>query len=228
MTPRRLNTRALVALAMLALLTSGLTMAVGAQPSAGSAASDQPQVYQPSGHGNALAHGVVDLSKLPTITPHDGASAQTPPILTDPLTPSQRKAYDDRMRQHPSASAPGALPPQQLTTPAKATVSPNFVGGGAVPLPVKQFDGLDYTQAGSGWGTTAIATDLSYVMEGTTNAIAIYSAASGAKLYGPYSAQSFFAPVYHNGDFFLYPQMYLRHHARPLDRRQSRGRELVG
>ena len=209
MTSRRVNTRALAALAMLALLTSGLTTAVGAHPSAGSAASDQPQVYQPSGHGTALAHGVVDLSKLPTITPHASASAQTPPpILTDPLTPSQRKAYDDRMRQHPSASAPGALPPQQLTTPAAANVSPNFVGGGAVPLPVKQFDGLDYTQAGSGWGTTAIATDLSYVMEGTTNAIAIYSAASGAKLYGPYSAQSFFAPVYHNGDFFLYPQMY--------------------
>jgi hypothetical protein len=45
-------------------------------------------------------------------------------------------------------------------------------------------------------------------MEGVDNAIAIYSASSGAKLYGPYSPDSFFAPVKHAGDIFAYPQMY--------------------
>jgi hypothetical protein len=82
------------------------------------------------------------------------------------------------------------------------------VGGGAVPLLVKQVDGLNSTQAGGGTGEAAIATDLSYVMEGVDNALAIYSAASGARLYGPYAPASFFAPVYYAGDTFAYPQLY--------------------
>jgi hypothetical protein len=53
---------------------------------------------------------------------------------------------------------------------------------------------LNSTQASGGTGNAAIATDLSYVMEGVDNAIAIYSAVSGNKLYGPYAPSSFFAP----------------------------------
>src|SRR6185312_2405068 len=52
------------------------------------------------------------------------------------------------------------------------------------------------------------ATDLSYVMEGVDNAVAIYRASNGALAYGPYSAQSFFAPVYHPGYTLSNPQMY--------------------
>jgi hypothetical protein len=176
----------LVALSLFTAFMISLTGLISAKSRPASAASAPPQVYQPSGQGTARAHGAVDLSKLPTITPQDGASAQAP--------------------------VAGAQQAQQLAQqlPASgATVgSQNFVGGGAIPVLGKQFDGLNSTQAGGGKPTMAIATDVNNVMQGTTNAIAVYSAATGATLGGPYTAQSFFAPVYHSGDFFLDPQMY--------------------
>jgi hypothetical protein len=179
----------LVALSLFTALTVSLTGLISAKSratSAASATSAPPQVYQPSGQGTARAHGVVDLSKLPTITAQGGASAQTP--------------------------ASGALHAHQLAQqlPASGAVaeSPTFVGGGALPVLGKQFDGLNSTQAGGGWATTAIATDVGYVMQGTTNALAIYSPSSGATLGGPYAAQSFFATVYHSGFTFFDPQLY--------------------
>jgi len=56
----------------------------------------------------------------------------------------------------------------------------------------------------------AIATDLSYVMEGVNGAIAMYRASTGALAYGPYRAGSFFAPVpvLGAGDGFINPQTY--------------------
>jgi hypothetical protein len=104
------------------------------------------------------------------------------------------------------AGASTATTAQQTTSPA--SVSPSFVGGGTAPLLVKQFDGISSTQAGGGTGTAAIATDLSYVMEGVDNAITIYRSATGALAYGPYAPASFFAPVYHAEDAFAYPQLY--------------------
>jgi hypothetical protein len=182
-------TASLVALSLFSALTISLTGLISAKSRAASATSAtnaSPQVYQPSGQGTALAHGVVDLSKLPTITPQKGASVQT--------------------------SAPGAVHAQQMAQqlPASgaAAESSNFLGGGALPVLGKQFDGLNSTQDGHGYPTTAIATDVGYVMQGTGNAIAIYSPSSGATLGGPYSAQSFFASVYHSGDFFFDPQLY--------------------
>jgi hypothetical protein len=190
----------LVALSLFTALTIsliGLASAKSRTTSATSASSAQPQVYQPSGHGTARAYGVVDLSKLPTITPQGGASAQTPlPPRSDSLAPAQRQAATDHMRQQAPAS--GATAESQ-----------NFVGGGALPVLGKQFDGLNSTQAGGGWATTAIATDVGYVMQGTTNALAIYSPSSGATLGGPYSAQSFFASVYHGASYLFFdPQLY--------------------
>jgi hypothetical protein len=133
---------------------------------------------------------VVDLAKLPTITPQGGISAQTP-------APAARQAQQLA---------------QQLPASGATAESQDFVGGGALPALGKQFAGLDSTQAGGGYATTAIATDVGYVMQGTTNALAIYSTATGATLGGPYAAQSFFASVYHspNGypDWFTDPQMY--------------------
>jgi hypothetical protein len=184
----------LVALSLFTTLTISLTGLISAKQRAASAISAQPQVYQPSGQGTARAHGVVDLSKLPTITPHDGtpqggAGGQTP------------------------APVPGAPHAQQLAQqlPASGAAAENqaFVGGGALPVLGKQFDGLNSTQAGGGWATMAIATDVGYVMQGTTSALAIYSPSSGATLGGPYSAQSFFAPVYHGASYLFFdPQMY--------------------
>ena len=128
----------------------------------------------------------MDLSKLPTITAQGGASAQTP--------------------------ASGALHAyqlaQQLPASGATNASPTFVGGGALPVLGKQFDGLNSSQTSGGYAMTSIATDVGYVMQGTHYALAIYSTATGATLGGPYSAQSFFASVYHSGYYFFDPQMY--------------------
>jgi hypothetical protein len=183
--PWRRLAASLVALALGAVLTLSLASAAGAKERAASSPSTQPTIYQPSGHGTALAHGVVDMAKLPTLTPHAVTSVQTPPLpAPDTLTPAQRQAYNDRMKKILAATAAGGQQSKATTTPG---VSPKFVGGGKVPYLVKLFDGLSSTQAGGGTGEAAIATDLSYVMEGVDNALAIYSAASGARLYGPYS-----------------------------------------
>jgi hypothetical protein len=180
----------LIALSLFTISLTGLISAksrAASAASAVSATSAQPQVYQPSGHGTALAHGVVDLSKLPTIAPQSGASAQAP--------------VAGALHAHQLA--------QQLPASGATVGSQNFVGGGAIPVLGKQFDGLNSTQAGGGWATMAIATDVGYVMQGTTNALAIYSPSSGAALGGPYSAQSFFAPVYHGASYLFFdPQMY--------------------
>jgi hypothetical protein len=199
----------LVALSLLIALTISLTGLISAKSRAASATSDRPQVYRPSGHGTALAHGAVDLAKLPTSTPHAGASALTPLPLRHALrSPAQRQADTDRRLQQAPAPVPVALQAQQATGSRATAESPNFVGGGALPVLGKQFDGLNSTQSGGGWATMAIATDVGYVMQGTTNALAIYSPASGATLGGPYAAQSFFAPIYHSGFTFFDPQMY--------------------
>jgi hypothetical protein len=181
-----------------------LAGAAGAKETATTAGASQPKVYPASGRGTALAHGVVDMAKLPILQPHAITTVQTPSLpAPDALTPVQRQAYNDRMRKAAPTVAPGAQPAKSPTS-----ASPSFVGGGLNPLLVKQFEGINSTAAGSGTGNAGIATDLSYVMEGVDNAIAIYSAASGAKLYGPYAPASFFAPVYHSGDLFAFPQMY--------------------
>src|SRR4051812_41032730 len=148
---RRRIAASLVALALLSAFTLTLATAAGAQPRVTAAPSDRPKVYQASGHGTALAHGVVDLAKLPTIPPHAVTSVQTPPLPTpDALTPAQRQSYNDRMRQ---VRATATVQP----TKAPAKISPSFVGGGTVPLLVKQFDGLNSTQANGGTGEAAIA-----------------------------------------------------------------------
>jgi hypothetical protein len=86
--------------------------------------------------------------------------------------------------------------------------SPSFVGGGVTPMVTKNVDGLTSAQSGGAdFPDPAIATDLSYVMEGVNGAIAIYRASTGALQYGPYATSSFFAPV-SSGVSPLQPQMY--------------------
>jgi hypothetical protein len=131
----------------------------------------------------------VDLAKLPIIPPQGGASAQAPTAV--PGAPHAQQLA------------------QQLPASGATAESQDFVGGGALPVLGKQFDGLNSAQAGGGWPTMAIATDVGFIMQGTTNALAIYSPSSGATLGGPYSAQSFFASVYHGASYLFFdPQMY--------------------
>lgn len=119
------------------------------------------------------------------------------------MTPAERQAYWNGLKTNPRITNPSP------TTRHGGGLSPSFVGGGINPLLVRSVDGLTSAQAGgTAYPNQAIATDLSYVMEGVDNAVAIYRASTGALQYGPYSAQSFFAPVYHMGYTLSNPQMY--------------------
>jgi hypothetical protein len=102
----------------------------------------------------------------------------------------------------PSAAGHPAPSPRVAT-------SPSFVGGGVLPPVYKSFEGLNSTQGtGNNTGGQSMATDLSYVVQTTVNAVGIYSSASGALLYGPYTSSSFFAPVKLSGDFLVEPQTF--------------------
>jgi hypothetical protein len=193
----------LVAFSLLAVLTISLASAANAKGS-GARAASAPRVYTPTAGGPVTLGGVVNLAKLPTI-PAGTKTTAPPPPQVDPLTPAQRQAYWNSRKATPGA--PTVTPGAHTTT--TSGLSPSFVGGGVNPLLVKSVDGLDSAQtATTAAPNPAIAVDLSYVMEGVDGGIAIYSAASGAKLYGPYSPASFFAPVHHATYFFTNPQLY--------------------
>jgi hypothetical protein len=110
--------------------------------------------------------GTVDLAKLPTVKA--GAQSATQATLQqrlDPLTPEQRAAYEAGLKHAtnlPSASAGAPLP--------QAKLSPNFIGGSKIPLLTKNVDALTSVEAGAPFvvANPAIATDLSYVMEGVS------------------------------------------------------------
>jgi hypothetical protein len=184
------------------LLTAASISITSAQPNtAGNRAARAPRVYTPTFGGTGKLGGVVDLAKLPKIIPGTQTASQPLPQV-GPLTPAQRQAYEKSVRANPPVSNPT---PNTRRGDGKG---PSFVGGGVTPLLTKSVDGLNSVQAGGSFPDQAIAADLSYVMEGVNSAIAIYYASTGALAYGPYSAQSFFSPVYHAGGAFFNPQMY--------------------
>lgn len=179
----------------LAFLVASLGV-VGAQSSDSNRAASKPVQITASGRGVAPMKGTVDLAKLPTVKAGAKTAMQMAPQRLDPLTPEQRAAYEAGLKQAinlPSASAGAPLP--------QAKISQNFVGGGKIPLLTKNVDGMTSAQGGCGCliPEPAIATDLSYVMEGITEAIAIYRTSTEALAYGPYADGSFFAPVFRGG-----------------------------
>ena len=169
----------------------------------GNRASGAPRAYTPAAGGSLKLGGVDDLAKAPKVVSQAQTNKQSdaPP---DRMTSAERQAYWNSLKTNPRVTNPTP------TTRSANDKSPSFVGGGVSPLLVRSVDGLTSAQSSEDWTRPdqAIATDLSYVMEGVNSAIAIYRASTGALQYGPYSAQSFFAPVYHAGDTFTTPQMY--------------------
>jgi hypothetical protein len=189
---------------LLLISTLSIAQAKGATYTGGATtASSAPRVYAPIKATGKLA-GITDLSKAPRLIPSDQTSAQAIALPHDPLTPAQRAAAIATEKANPQVKNPH---PNTRSGDGK---SPAFVGGGVTPLVTKNVDGLTSVQAGSpgAYPDPAIATDLSYVMEGVENAVAIYRASTGALVYGPYAASSFFAPVYTSGDTFNNTQMY--------------------
>ena len=170
---------------------------VGAGSSNSNRAASKPVQIAASGRGIAQMKGTVDLAKLPTIKAGAPVPPGSAPQRLDPLTPAQRAAYEAGLKHAtdlPSASAGAPLPQTKL--------SPNFIGGSKLPLLTKNVDALTSVEAGAPFvvASPAIATDLSYVMEGVTYSIAIYRASDGSRAFGPYQELSFFAPVFRSGD----------------------------
>jgi len=186
------------------LTVASLSFAGAQQNTAGNRASSPTKAYAPSGQLKLVKQGVVDLRKAPTVKAGTQAPGQTKP-KRDLRTPAQRAAYEAAVR---SGSIKVSSATQSLSA-VSAAQAPNFVGGGTNPLLVKNVDGLNSAQSSCGCypPDQAIATDLSYVMEGVNTAVGIYNANTGALQFGPYSADSFFAPVKIAGDFFSDPQM---------------------
>src|SRR5262249_27262075 len=145
----------------------------------GNRAASAPRVYTPT-KGTMKLAGIVDLAKAPKLTP--GAQTSATPSIDlpgDPLTPAQRQAYVNSVKANPQVrnSSPN--------TRSGAGQNPAFVGGGVTPLVTKNVDGLTSVQSGgTPFPDPAIATDLSYVMEGVNTAVAIYRASTGALAFG--------------------------------------------
>jgi hypothetical protein len=188
------------------LTVASISFAGAQQNTTGNRASSPTKVYAPSGQVTARAQGVVDVSKLPKVT----SSSQTGGAVRakhDLRTPQQKAAYEAGVRNG-SIKVPSAT--QVANAPLSASQGPKFVGGGVQPLVVKNVDGLNSSQGACGGcypPDQAIATDLSYVMEGVNTSIGIFNANTGALQFGPYSADSFFAPIKQAGDLFSDPQM---------------------
>jgi hypothetical protein len=184
------------------LTVASISFASAQSKTSGNRAASPVTVASRSGTGNVKFGGVVDLSKLPTLK--SGAQNDTRALpARDRLTPAERDAYRAAQKAHPTVAATGPIAQAPRTS-----TGPSFVGGGVNPLFVRGADGLSSAQACNCIPPDqALATDLSYVMEGTNNAFAIYRASTGALQFGPFSAASFFAPLFHAGDFYSDPQM---------------------
>jgi hypothetical protein len=203
-TVRRIAVMCLMSLAFIAFIALGAVSVASAQPGTSAATTAQVSV-KPTRQFTVARKGILDLSKAPTIKPGDAPTSGPPPTF-EPQTSQQRAAYEANARK--GIGVPPAPAVKRPTTTAPGFAS-NFVGGGIIPLLTKQFDGLNSTQSGNAAvPDVTIATDLSYVMEGVSNAVGIYRASTGALAYGPYSADTFFAPLKIPGDTFGRPQMY--------------------
>jgi hypothetical protein len=123
----------------------------------------------------------------------------------DQITPQERADYQANARRGIG------IPQAAIAARPRATssLSLNFIGGDTTPLISKNVDELKLNQSGGFYPPDqAIATDLSYVMEGVNNAVAIYRTSTGALAYGPYATNTSFVPVRQGLDTFSDPQMY--------------------
>jgi hypothetical protein len=157
-----------------------------------------------SGRSDApVRTGEVNLATLP-IAKAGSSSGPAKPIVTArvPETPAQQAAHRQWAMTHPSA-----LP--HASGQRLPTRSPNFVGGLTIPELVNQADGINSTNPGYTCclePDPAIAAAPGYVFEGVNNELEVYTP-SYAQKFGPWTAQTFFGPLYHTGDLFNDPQI---------------------
>lgn len=106
-------------------------------------------------------------------------------------------------------SSPGSLP-QATGVRAPSRMGPSFIASNLqIPQLTKNGDGITYTQSGCGCTPPdqAVGTaNPNIVFEGVNNLLEAYNSGFGT-VFGPVTAQTFFAPLYHSGDFFSDPQI---------------------
>lgn len=186
-----------------------------------------------TGHAQRAAHAVKLTGKLGTKVVRSGkvdiatlprASASS----AQHLTPAQQKAFDRPLKSNSKLAAyrksvlshATQLPQSPATATAPSTKSANFLASNRpIPQLVKQGDGISFKESGCNCTPPDQAVGVSItgiMMEGVNNLLKIYNGNLGT-LYGPVTAQSFFSPLYHSGDFFSDPQItYDAEHGRWL------------
>ncbi len=201
----RLRWSVAAAVPVAGLLAVGLSVAPGQASVAHSAAGAAHTITLKSGAGKAAFKGTIKLSQLPKATPKTARQAAVPlPGVDRPLkSKAQLAAY-----RHFVLTNPGKLP-KGTAQPAPSKIAPSFLSSNEqIPALLRSGVGIDYTQSGCGCTPPdqALATNGGQVAEGVNNLLEVYNSTLGT-VYGPYTAQAFFAPVYHSGDFFSDPQI---------------------
>jgi hypothetical protein len=167
-------------------LVSAATSGVVARQSASADGSPHAVTLRATTHYGALRSGSVDVSRLPVLVPGKAPVTAPSPYANQAQLLRKSATYEAYARAHPSS-----LPQAVGVSMPKAGA--NFVGGGAILVLTGSAEGQNYTTNGNS-PDPAIAAAPGYVMEATDNTLAVYTPAFGIK-YGPWLADSFFAPL---------------------------------
>jgi hypothetical protein len=198
-----------IAIAGVASVSTVLAMGFAALPGEASVTHSQTaaphKVTLSAKLGKAVFKGNVNFSQLPKATPKTARQHAVPlPAVNRPLkSATQLATY-----RHFVLNNPGKLP-KGTASPAPSKVTPSFLSSNRqIPKLVRSGAGINFTQSGCGCTPPdqAIATNGTQVFEGVNNLLKGYSTSLGTA-YGPFTAQAFFAPVFHSGDFFSDPQI---------------------
>lgn len=155
--------------------------------------------------GNVVRAGTVNPATLPKATARSAQQHAVPiPGVNRPLKSAKQLAE----YRHFVFTHPGRLP-KGLPLQAPAKVTPSFLSSNReIPRLFKAGSGISFSQSGCGCTPPdqAIATNGRQVLEGVNNLLQGFSTSLGS-VYGPFTAQTFFGPVFHSGDFFSDPQI---------------------
>jgi hypothetical protein len=202
---RRAAARRFVAIAgaVSTVLAVSLAAASG-EASVGKPAADRITTLSAKPGSTVVRTGQVDLTTLPRASA--GSQQKLTPgqmsAVNRPLkSATQLATYRQWVLSHASQL------PQSAGAPAPRRT--NFISSNRqIPQLEKDADGINFTQSGCGCTPPdqAVGVSSSQVFEGVNNLLQVYNS-SLATIYGPVTAQSFFGPLFHSGDFFSDPQI---------------------
>jgi hypothetical protein len=194
-------------------ITLALAMLASGQSRAAAAASPQTVTLK-AGAGTRAS-----VTRIGKVNPANLAIAK--PGEVQKLTAQQMAAVNRPLKSAAARatyrkdvlSSPGSLPTATgVRAPGKtpnSTITPSFIASSQqIPQLAKNGDGTTYSQSGAGTPPDqAVGTaNPNTVFEGVNSLLQAYNSSFGT-VFGPFTAQAFFAPLYHTGDFFSDPQI---------------------